>query len=158
MIWLCIITACISCLWIALEDFKTREIHIYPFLLLILSGLGYQYLTIKWKAWESFSLNLTILGFIFFSIIFLYRLKGEKQIMDTKMGWGDWIFLLGLASWLEPQFFILFYAISTVGITIIVSCIKLYRAFPENYPIPLAGILGVLFAVFLPVLRLNLFD
>lgn len=156
MIWICIILTCISCLWISFEDFKTRRIHLYPFLIMIFSGLVFQFARRNWDFVETVGTNVMILAFIFFSIILVYRIKGETQIMDTKMGWGDWIFFLGLAVWLDPEMFLLFYALSTVGITTGISLLQLSRyKLAPGYPIPLAGILGLIFTFFLPIWQLR---
>lgn len=147
----CIVLGLVSCLWTLIEDVRSREIHIFPLLLFILSGIGFHYFKDEAGFWQTIGTNILILGFIFFSILLIYRLKGEKKVLGHKVGWGDWVFLLGLGSWLETEVFIFFYAVSTILITLGFFILRYLRNLPATYPIPLAGLLAICFALFFPI-------
>ncbi|MEZ4824843.1 MAG: hypothetical protein R3C61_00900 [Bacteroidia bacterium] len=95
----------ISCFFSAWQDFRNREIHIAPLGLYGLAGMCYRLLEDGWSFWGEWLLNLTIETMMLGTAWVGYRLRGEKRIMDVKIGWGDAIFLALLGIWLKPYWF-----------------------------------------------------
>ena len=94
----------------AWQDFRSREIHILPLGLMALSGILFRSFKHQWFWIHAFMINMMMLIAMIGIIYGFYRLKGEKKIMDVKMGWGDVIFLIILGIWFDPEWFILFYS------------------------------------------------
>jgi len=131
------------------QDIKTREIHLIPVLLLAATGLNYSWSTSGKTALISFLINLAFLTCMLLSVVFIYRIKGEKRIMDRMLGWGDVLTLVALAAWMEPPLFLFFYTASTLLIGLACSMLTWIGRVDAAYPIPLAGWLSLLFILYL---------
>jgi uncharacterized membrane protein len=131
------------------QDIKTRRIHLIPILVLTLDGLFRNGLNIGKNTLISFFINLAFLACMLFTVVFFYRLKGEKQVMDRMLGWGDVLTLVALAAWMEPPTFLFFYTASTLLIGFVFSLLTWIGRVDPAYPIPLAGWLCLLFNMYL---------
>jgi len=148
MIWICI--AALACIWIAVEDIHSREISIWPILLIAISGAfqGYD----SWMFAFNSIFNLGLLLCILLSLKGFYWLKGEYTLMDEKLGWGDVCLLVAFALWLSPEWFLYFFIITNVialTFTLIVKWVH------EVETVPLGAYLGL---VFVGLHVLNLFS
>ncbi|MDX2247955.1 MAG: prepilin peptidase [Bacteroidia bacterium] len=139
----CLITAC--------QDFRYREIHLLPLIFFALSGVFYRYSESGWAFLGEWLTNLTLLASMLSLVWLFYRIKGTKKVMDVKMGWGDVIFLAILGIWLKPFSFLFFYSANTFLLSIVFVLGRMTGMIPETYPIPLAGVLGIAFSVFMPL-------
>jgi hypothetical protein len=146
-----VIIAGICGITIFIQDIKTREIHLIPVLLLIGSGLSFHWSNTGITALLSFFINLIFLAAILLGVIFIYRIRGEKQIMDRMLGWGDVLALVAVAAWMEPPDFLFFYTLSTLFIGLTFSVLKWLGRLDSNYPIPLAGWLCLFFNIYLSI-------
>jgi len=131
------------------QDFKTREIHVFPLIGLALSGLFQHGIHVPTFTLISFLINLSIIAFILLSVLLIYRLRGERKIMDRLLGWGDILSLAALAAWMEPPRFMFFYCLSTLIIGLVFSVLKWIGRVDSTYPIPLAGWLCFFFSLHL---------
>lgn len=137
--------AWICCLIIAQQDFRHREIHVAPLIVFgILGGL------IHWREWGSIFwqhliANVVVVGLLLGSILLYFRLRGDHQVMDVKLGWGDIVMLLCLASWLEPLPYLILYCACTSLLTLVYGMLRQARQIDAQYPIPLAGWLAIAF-------------
>ena len=134
----------------AWQDFRSREIHILPLGLMALSGILFRSFKHQWFWLHAFMVNMMMLIAMMGIIYGFYRMKGEKNIMDVKMGWGDVIFLIILGIWFDPEWFILFYSLNTLILSMVFTIARAMKLISANYPIPLAGILGISFAFTYP--------
>ncbi len=143
--WLCLLTGGIACLWIAIQDFHKREIHVLLLGILGLSGGITRYLEWKHFFWVSFLSNVALILLLLGLVIAAYRLQGQGPVMDQKLGWGDVVLLLSLAPWMEPLSFLLFYSLCCTGLSL--GFVLLWRLgrIQRDYPIPLAGFLALAF-------------
>lgn len=133
------------------QDIKTREIHLIPILILAVTGLNHNWSQVGKIALISFLINLAFLTCMLLSVVLIYRIKGEKKIMDRMLGWGDVLTLVALAAWMEPPHFLFFYTASTLVIGIVFSLLTWVGRVDATYPIPLAGWLCLLFNIYLSV-------
>ncbi len=143
------IIACLCGIAIFWQDIKTREIHILPVLLLAGSGLLFHWKKLGKTALLSFGINLSFVACMLLCVLVIYRLKGEKQIMDRMLGWGDIVTLAALAAWMEPPRFLFFYTAATVLIATAFGMLRWVGRVDPAYPIPLAGWLSLLFNCYL---------
>jgi hypothetical protein len=148
--WWALGGGCLSSLVIAWQDFRHREIHLVPVGLFLISGLAYRLSQDRAGFWESPLLNLLLIGIIFLVILLFYRIKGERQVMDSKLGWGDVVIWLCLAFWMDTPVFILFFATCMILLTLIVGILLGAGYIDTRYPIPLAGSMCLAFVVFFP--------
>ncbi len=138
--WICLLgVGWICCLVIARQDFRRREIHVGPLLLFGLLGGLIRYREWGQVFWHFFLSNIIVVGILLVSILLFFRLKGEKEVMDVKLGWGDIVMLLGLASWMEPTNFLLLYSLTTAILSLLYSLLRRFKLIDKSYPIPLAG-------------------
>ena len=142
-------------LFIAVEDFRSRKISLIVLLLWLLSALGSVLLKHSLKeVFFNAALNCLFVLIVFF-ILTVYSSAKEKKIIniiDTKIGMGDFIFFLVLGISFSPSNYILFFAASSF-LTLIwaISARLLYPK--SSKEIPLAGALAVQF-IFLLSLRI----
>ncbi|MEZ4776121.1 MAG: prepilin peptidase [Bacteroidia bacterium] len=139
-----------NCLLTAWQDFRYREIHILPLGLLALGGVCYRCNEDGWGFAGDWMINLAFLATILGVVWVVYRVRGTEKVMDVKMGWGDVIFLMILGIWFKPFWFLLFYSVNTFFLSVFFLIGRMTGLIPKTYPIPLAGILGITFSVFMP--------
>ncbi|MEM6766788.1 MAG: hypothetical protein AAF655_17770 [Bacteroidota bacterium] len=143
-----VVIGLLSCVWIAWEDLKSRYIHILPFLLLGISGAIYLYLSFPKEWYIYLLLNLGGVGILMLLLGLIYRWKGEKNILDNKLGLGD-IFMFGsLACWFMPKSFWSFFSLNMCVWAGVYGLLQITQFLPKNYPIPLAGLLAIGFMVY----------
>lgn len=140
-----------NCLLTAWQDFRYREIHILPLGLFALGGVCYRLSEDGWGFPGDWLVNLVLLATMLSIVWLVYKLRGTKKVMDVKMGWGDVIFLIILGIWLKPFWFLLFYSTNTFLLSVIFLFGRMAGLIEETYPIPLAGILGCTFSIFMPL-------
>lgn len=133
------------------QDMKTREIHLVPLVFLAATGISYRWSLYGKTTLLSFVINLAFLTAMLLSVILIYRLKGERKIMDRMLGWGDVLTLVALAAWMEPPHFLFFYTASTLLIGLSFRLLTWIGRVDAAYPIPLAGWLCLLFNVYLSI-------
>ncbi len=137
----------VTCLLIAWQDFRTREIHIAPLILLGVTGL-----MTMWRA-ESvgFLVNGGIIGALLLVIHLVYFLKGERQVMNRLLGWGDVWVLVAVGCWLDPQGFVWFYCLASAWIALGTLTLLRLKRIDKNYLIPFAGWLCIAFVPYFAV-------
>lgn len=148
----------ICCLWIAIEDFRSRRISVWALGGFALVGVIVKYLAHGWSFLSDLWSNILILFFILLCIQGYYWLKERQMIFDTKLGWGDISFLGGLAIWLSPIEFVWFFSISTLLITTFFVIALMSKRITDQYPIPLAGLQSAGFLIFFPLSHFYLQD
>ena len=136
---------------IALEDFTERRIHLW--LMIAFCGMGIAYTLLLHPAlfWTTIATNLLLVTLIWLTVCIWFRLKGETNIMDNLLGWGDVVMLVGLAVWLPPTYFVAVYFAGTLVALSAWAVLQFYKKIPEEYPIPLAGWLALVFMTGLPL-------
>lgn len=150
-----IVLGCLAALGIAWSDFGLREIHVGWFGLMGLAGIIYQSQQAEgFYLLRAIFFNLVCVGMMVGSIWVIYRLKGEKQIMDHLLGWGDVVMLLVLGIWLPPHMFLLLFTGTSLLLVSLFLVLQLRKKIRSDYPIPLAGALGV---SFLPALLIMVY-
>ena len=140
----------ISALAICWQDFRERQIHIIWMGLMAISGGLYRYVTEGLAFLPDIWANTLIIALMVLLILIWYRLKGETQVMDHKLGWGDVVMFGVLGIWLPPFTFIFFYSGCMFLFTIIMLMAQISGRISRDFSIPLAGMLGLAFVIFFP--------
>ncbi|WNJ21620.1 prepilin peptidase [Pontibacter sp. G13] len=128
-------------LGIAWQDFRERRIHLAWLVGLGVAGVGWRYGQSGW--WVECGFNLLLTALMTVMVVAFFRLKGERQVMDRLMGWGDVVMLGALASWFDSYQFLSFYALMTFLSVLGVTICRILRRLDADFAIPLAGILAL---------------
>lgn len=156
MIWfgVAIIGAC----GIALEDFRWRMVHLWWYLALSVGLTGLSIASIGMAD----TLSLVIWNIVFILLLLLIltvylSLKNRRMIFpfDQYLGWGDVLFFICIALYLDLATFIMFMIVSLVVALIIAPII--FRWQGKDKHIPLAGIQAICLMLYLPIVYFNLF-
>ena len=139
------ITGIISLLLLAAQDFRSRRISwwLLPLftlgiiLVFSIDGNGRDF-------FYFFSLNLLflVIQFIFLSGWYLVKNKKITRIIDTKLGLGDVLFLICMATMFSPANFLLVYTAGMLFSLCIGVLVKFMRK-NTDFEIPLAGLLAI---------------
>lgn len=132
------------------EDFTYRGVHWYIFpiifvccILIDLSG------SLNWVP-GTFQINLfLLLQILTASLYFTVKKRYLVNIFKNHFGLGDLLFLVSISPMFSIFNFIAFYIISLIVITIFYVGFLSYKKYPNQYPIPLAGMQSALFMLFL---------
>lgn len=139
-----IVLGCLAAIGIAWSDFGKREIHIAWFGLMAFAGILYHLLQADHMLiLPSILFNTLCTGLMVGSIWLYFTFKGVKQIMDKMLGWGDVVMLLVLGIWLPPQIFLLLFTGTSLLLVVFVLILQWRNRIEKEYPIPLAGALGL---------------
>lgn len=135
----------LAALWIAWEDFKSREINIFAFVAFGLLGLLYPQSLLDPLFYLSRIFNLLIIGIMLCTIWLVFRNRGP--VMDQKLGWGDVVMLLCLAIWLETESFLYLFTATTSLLVLGYFLLQKSGRLASDHPIPLAGWLSISFTL-----------
>lgn len=156
MIWFVI--AIIGAGGIALEDFKWRIVHLWWYLVLS-TGLGG--LSVASKGMMD-TLSMVIWNVVFILLLLMVlttylSLKERKAVFpfDRYLGWGDVLFFVCVALYLDLATFIMFMIVSLVAALAIAPIIFKWQGKQKH--IPLAGIQAICLMLYLPIAHFALF-
>jgi hypothetical protein len=146
--WIGMLVGWTACVGIALADFRFREIHLFWLVVFGLAGGMARFQIWGPLFWTNWLTNILLTFFLLGVVLLFFRLRDGGKVMDVKLGWGDIVMLLALASWLHPLHFVLFYT-CTVSL-LCLGFLLLWQAgkIKRDYPIPLAGFLALAFLGF----------
>lgn len=134
------------CLVISYQDFKYRQISLFLIILFIISSIIKSILTDGYfNTFLNFLFVSLYLLLILFSLKLFYSFK--RKIIDSMIGWGDILFILGLGLLLPPEIFIYFTTfgfLSTYLLTLFLN--------RKSKEVPLAGYLSLLLSIYIIVL------
>ena len=136
----------LAALWIAWEDFKSREINVFAFAVFGLLGLLYPQSLLDPLFYLPRILNLLIIAIMLGTIWLVFR-KKEGAVMDQKLGWGDVVMLLCLAIWLETESFLYLFTATTCLLVLGYFILQKSGRLAADHPIPLAGWLSISFTL-----------
>lgn len=144
--WICLLgVGWLCCLVIARQDFRRREIHVGPLLLFGLLGGIIRFREWGQVFWHFFLTNVLVVAILLGTILLYFRIRGDAEVMDVKLGWGDIVMLLTLAAWMEPFNYLLLYSLTTSVLSLVYGLLRRYKRIDAQYPIPLAGWLALAF-------------
>ena len=143
--YLFVLTALIL-LWIAAEDFRSREVALYKLILSVVPGIIYFF--ISKETGKSILINFSFITLVFLVLFLYYRLIRREAFIDNKIGKADILILFVFAFWLSPVEFVFFYVLAFSATLLLTMVLLLSEKVTRNARIPLAGILSVLFVVY----------
>lgn len=143
----------------ALEDFKWRMVHVIWYLMLSVGlagmsitalGVSEMLYTVAWN-----------MGFVFLLlfILTLYLSAKERKLVlpfDSYLGWGDVLFFVCIALYLDLGAYILFMIFSLLVALVLTPFI--YRWQGKEKHVPLAGIQAICLVLYLPLTYFKLVD
>ena len=145
--------AAAACIWIAVQDFRSREVSVLLFiglgalgLLMMLSGDSFSFLMAF--------LNAVVVA-LMVGVVALWQIIRGRSIRaeGLGLGLGDVAFLLAAGCWLFPMTFILFLVGSFWLVLLGSLAYRKWKKLDAQWPIPLAGGQALLF---IPLLALSL--
>ena len=140
----------LAALWLTRSDFKERLVSIWALIAFALLGLGFQVFNPA-TAFLDLLPGLAVVLILWGSVWIIFRLRGHKQIMDQVLGWGDVCMFVALACWFPSAYLILFFCLNFVLASLIFGVLLLTKKIPREFPVPLAGILGIGFVILFPL-------
>ena len=143
--YLLVLIACIASLGIAWSDFQVREIHIGWFAAVGLAGIGFQIVSKQADLVFDIIFNGLSIALMVGGIWVTYRIKGEKQIMDKLLGWGDVAMMFAMGIWLPSLPFLMLFTATCFLVLLIIVLLQKRKKVKKDFPIPLAGALGLAF-------------
>lgn len=137
------ITGLACCLIIGMQDIRSRQISLWPVLLLLLVGFVFRIHLPLAILMTDFGLNVAFVALLIGILIVYFRLRGKKQVLDHLIGWGDILFLIAAGAWFSLEYYLLFYALSVLlALTLSLLYFAIKRIDAASYPIPLAAYLA----------------
>jgi formate hydrogenlyase subunit 3/multisubunit Na+/H+ antiporter MnhD subunit len=133
------------------QDMLGRSVYwfLFPLLTIPLIIIRMQYQPLS-QLWQSTMINIGFLSIQLLILTAYFSLKNKKWINVTRqlVGWGDILFLISIAFYLSVFNYLFFYIASLIAV--LSSWLIFKRVFTKrNEHIPLAGLQGLIFAVFL---------
>ena len=126
------------------EDFKSREVHLFWFFILLLSA---SFLYLEKTIWQVFFIssliNLTIIIIISF-ITFLYIKFKLKMNFNQAFGWGDLLFFIAASFTFATYSFLMVFVI---GLLFSLLMHIIVKRFQTTQSVPLAGYMSLFFAL-----------
>ncbi|PRD44969.1 hypothetical protein [Sphingobacterium haloxyli] len=156
MIWFVI--AIIGTGGIALEDFRWRLVHLWWYLLLSVGLAGMSIVSNGiMNALEMTMWNLGFVVVLLFALTAYVSLKEQKFILpfDRYIGWGDVLFFVCVALYLDLGAYIVFMILSLVVTLILTPLIYWWQG--QERHVPLAGIQALCLMLYLPAAHFKLF-
>lgn len=148
MYWL--IPTLIACAGIFSDDLKSRSVHLYWFIILLIGLLGMSLTTNLWiEVAINLGVNLLFL-FLLFALLSLYFSIRQKRIVnlfETHIGLGDILFFLVICFYFPFVNYIVFFTVSLI-FSLLVSPIIFYFQGRRRH-IPLAGLQALFLAGYL---------
>jgi len=139
---------------IAYQDFKTRLISVWLLLIFtVINIIGYLFYSSFSQLIENIIFCICYFLFSYLIIIFFYFLKTRKfvKIINAKIGLADIILFIAIGFTIEPFAFILFFSASFI-LSLLIQLLFIHR----NKQVPLAGIMVLIYVVYLLVDKFNL--
>ena len=142
----------------ALEDFKWRMVHLIWYILLSVGLAGMSVTTLgivdmlQMTAW-----NIGFVLLLLFVLTLYISVKERKLVLpfDSYLGWGDVLFFICIALYLDLGTYILFMIGSLIVALILTPFI--YRWQGKEKHVPLAGIQAICLLLYLPFTYFKLF-
>ncbi len=130
---------------IAYQDFKQRAISWWTLPIMFVSYMLYSVYPIE-QIVNSFFFNMLFVLLNLLAITLYFSLKASTfvNVIDTKIGLGDLLFLVVCCAVFNLPTFVLFFTISLI-ISVIVALI--FQSSTKENHIPLAGIMAVLLVI-----------
>jgi len=125
--------------FVAYQDFKSREVWIWFFVLLLVESIVFVASKLHYKSLLIFSgINIGIIAFQYLCLTLFFSLKNKKltSIVNTYIGVGDLVFFVITALWFSPFNFTCFILASLfIGLFSFI--------FIKRNNIPLAGLMSL---------------
>jgi hypothetical protein len=131
------------------QDFKHRRINLMLTLLFV-GIIVWRYFVVNtgnqllWNT--AFCLMYFLMSYLVLRLYFFARGKGDEQVIDSKIGWGDIILLFAAGCTIEPEIMVFFFSI-----TFVVSLLCHLIFSKRKKTIPLAAYLLIFYNFYLIV-------
>jgi hypothetical protein len=139
-------------LTIAYQDFTSRSVVWVCFPLLALAGMGHSWLDTHSPstlgAWFSINIGFLLLQFALLKAYFFIKEPARPAFIDSKIGWGDILFLVAACFFFSPLNFIIFYIGSLVFTICVYAALRWIFQRGGTWTVPLAGLQAVFFILF----------
>ena len=149
MVFKILILFCLAFLFY--QDWRHRAVYwlVFPVMLVLLGGLSFSDSTLSSVSeYLIFNTGFLISQLILLTIYFSVKEKRLVNISRNHLGWGDILFLFCLCFYLSPVNYLFFY-ISSLFLLAVCAIVLVMRNGDRQVQIPLAGLQGLFFMLFL---------
>ena len=102
-------TGMLGCVVIAVQDFKSRSVHVLAFALLFLPALAFQLLLPEMYLLKQVLVSLGFLALVLLLTWLYFRLRHGGKFVNEKLGLGDIVMLGIVPFWFSLQGFVIYF-------------------------------------------------
>jgi hypothetical protein len=150
--------AAVAALWIAISDFKSRNVRLIPLLLVFGAGLAFRSFSQDLQWGFDLAINAGMVTAILLVVMIGLRLTKSGGLINKQLGLGDVILIYAMATWFPPIGFMMYISTGLLLTLAVILLLILLNRYPAHLPVPLAGLLAAYALVFVPIYFLWIVD